>query len=211
MSAPFDFCVCLKETDLTLDWVTFQVREAGPLAIVTDRSKIVYVPLCRLHIALPFPPLPRQDTTSSLAVLYPSAVPTPVRPVLPNLPITLWVWSRHAFFLLDRGHGQNLYQTLYASVAARPDVAELTVEDPSEEFEDLRDVCDLRMMVRDIQASSAADGKGKGRETDHMEWKGKLEVGPEGADKLWLEAKRRELKIAPVRFFLPLVSRNRQT
>lgn len=112
--------------------------------------------------------------------------------------------------MLDRGHGQSLYQTLYASVAARPDVAELTVEDPSEEFEDLRDVCDLRMMVRDIQASSAADGKGKGRATDHNGWEGKLEVGPEGADKVWLEAKRRELKIAPVRLFPPPFLQKRQ-
>lgn len=71
-------------------------------------------------------------------------------------------------------------------------------------------MCDLRMMVRDIQASSAADGKGKGRAADHKGWEGKLEVGPEGADKVWLEAKRRELKIAPVRLFPPPFLQNRQ-
>jgi hypothetical protein len=89
----------------------------------------------------------------------------------------------------SRGHGQALYNAVFASVSTRQDVAELTVEDPSEAFEDLRDVCDLRTIVAGIERG---------------EWKGKLALRPgqNGApvvDKEWLEAKRRELKIAPVR------------
>jgi histone acetyltransferase 1 len=44
------------------------------------------------------------------------------------------------------GHGSRLYSALYALCLSRPDVAELTVEDPAEAFEDLRDRCDLRYL-----------------------------------------------------------------
>jgi histone acetyltransferase 1 len=40
-----------------------------------------------------------------------------------------------------------LYSTLFAHVLSRPEVAELTVEDPAEAFEDLRDRNDLRYLV----------------------------------------------------------------
>lgn len=41
----------------------------------------------------------------------------------------------------------KLYSALYQLCLSRPDVAELTVEDPAEAFEDLRDRCDLRYLV----------------------------------------------------------------
>jgi histone acetyltransferase 1 len=42
----------------------------------------------------------------------------------------------------------KLYSTLFQHVLSRPDVAELTVEDPAEAFEDLRDRNDLRYLVQ---------------------------------------------------------------
>lgn len=41
----------------------------------------------------------------------------------------------------------KLYSCLYQHCLSRPEVAELTVEDPAEAFEDLRDRNDLRYLV----------------------------------------------------------------
>jgi histone acetyltransferase 1 len=41
------------------------------------------------------------------------------------------------------GHGQQLYNTMYTTLTAMPNVREFTVEDPNEAFDDLRDLCDL--------------------------------------------------------------------
>lgn len=41
------------------------------------------------------------------------------------------------------GHGQELYNTIYKHLTAPDNVRELTVEDPNEKFDDLRDFCDL--------------------------------------------------------------------
>ncbi|CAK9787123.1 histone acetyltransferase type B [Cutaneotrichosporon oleaginosum] len=47
------------------------------------------------------------------------------------------------------GHGSRLYSALFDYMLSRPDVAELTVEDPAEAFEDLRDRNDLRFLVKE--------------------------------------------------------------
>ncbi|BEI83453.1 hypothetical protein CcaverHIS002_0400570 [Cutaneotrichosporon cavernicola] len=47
------------------------------------------------------------------------------------------------------GHGSHLYNALFEYMLGRPDVAELTVEDPAEAFEDLRDRNDLRFLVKE--------------------------------------------------------------
>ncbi|EKM55988.1 uncharacterized protein PHACADRAFT_256983 [Phanerochaete carnosa HHB-10118-sp] len=113
------------------------------------------------------------------------------------------------------GHGAALYKAIYGHVLARPEIAELTVEDPAEAFEDLRDRCDLRMLiaharfaaeafgegglggggagagpVRHVRHGAKGKGKGKGRE-------GML--GPP-VDKPWAERWRTELKIAGRQF-----------
>ncbi|KAK4982453.1 histone acetyltransferase 1 [Elasticomyces elasticus] len=41
------------------------------------------------------------------------------------------------------GHGRQLYRTMYSHLTSAPNVLELTVEDPNEAFDDLRDLCDL--------------------------------------------------------------------
>lgn len=45
------------------------------------------------------------------------------------------------------GHGSRLYSCLFKHMLGRDGVAELTVEDPAEAFEDLRDRNDLRFLV----------------------------------------------------------------
>ncbi|GAA5968162.1 hypothetical protein JCM11641_003754 [Rhodosporidiobolus odoratus] len=53
-----------------------------------------------------------------------------------------------------QGHGSALYNLCYNNVLRRQEVSELSVEDPSEAFDDMRDKCDLYTLIRD----NALDG-----------------------------------------------------
>ncbi|GAA5814636.1 hypothetical protein MFLAVUS_008135 [Mucor flavus] len=46
-----------------------------------------------------------------------------------------------------QGHGSKLYQTIYQIFRSRQDVCEITVEDPNEEFSDMRDKNDIRYLL----------------------------------------------------------------
>ncbi|GAA5945115.1 histone acetyltransferase catalytic subunit HAT1 [Sporobolomyces koalae] len=46
-----------------------------------------------------------------------------------------------------QGHGSALYNLCYQNILNRSEISELTVEDPSETFEDMRDKCDLYTLV----------------------------------------------------------------
>ncbi|TRM59888.1 acyl-CoA N-acyltransferase [Schizophyllum amplum] len=112
-------------------------------------------------------------------------------------------YQRHA-------HGSELYNAIYQFVVLQPQMAELTVEDPAEAFEDLRDVNDLRMLLGNTEFMEEAfgvetvshgggrvGGVGKagrsGRGGKKVAAKGKL--GPP-ADKAWCEKWRVKLKLA---------------
>ncbi|OBZ75134.1 Histone acetyltransferase type B catalytic subunit [Grifola frondosa] len=111
----------------------------------------------------------------------------------------------------QEGHGSALYTAVYRHVLAQPRIAELTVEDPAEAFEDLRDRNDLKMLLANERFMAEAFGsegvssgggkvggvgKGKGK------GKGKASAGKMGppADRAWLEKWRVELKIASRQF-----------
>ena len=47
----------------------------------------------------------------------------------------------------QRGHGSKLYQTIYDIFKARSEICEITVEDPNEEFSDMRDKNDIRYLL----------------------------------------------------------------
>ncbi|KAB5594101.1 Histone acetyltransferase [Ceratobasidium theobromae] len=89
------------------------------------------------------------------------------------------------------GHGSALYGAIYQLVLRRQDVVELTIEDPSEAFEDLRDRNDLKMLFS-LQAFMQ-EGQGSGPDDSS----GKF--GPP-ADKAWVEKWRRDLKMASRQF-----------
>jgi hypothetical protein len=108
-----------------------------------------------------------------------------------------------------------LYKAIYEYVLAQPSVAELTVEDPAEAFEDLRDRNDLAMLLGHAAFMSEgfgpdmiSHGGGRvGRTRTPAREKGKKAAAAEGklgppADRAWLERWRKELKIAGVRIFL---------
>lgn len=107
----------------------------------------------------------------------------------------------------------ELYNAIYQYVMRRSDVAELTVEDPAEAFEDLRDKNDLKMLLANEQfmqegfSGEVSHGGGRvggvgrtgksGRGGTGVSTKGKM--GPP-ADKAWVEKWRKDLKIAGVSF-----------
>lgn len=111
------------------------------------------------------------------------------------------------------GHGSELYNAIYQYVIRRSDVAELTVEDPAEAFEDLRDKNDLKMLLANEQfmqegfGGEVSHGGGRvggvgrtgksGRGGTGISTKGKM--GPP-ADKAWVEKWRKDLKIAGRQF-----------
>jgi histone acetyltransferase 1 len=51
------------------------------------------------------------------------------------------------------GHGSSLYQSIYSEVMADPTVHELTIEDPSEEFDKLRDINDWKVLEPRFRAA----------------------------------------------------------
>ncbi|ODN76816.1 histone acetyltransferase type B catalytic subunit [Cryptococcus amylolentus CBS 6039] len=71
-----------------------------------------------------------------------------------------------------QGHGSKLYSTLFHHMLSRPEVAELTVEDPAEAFEDLRDRNDLRLLVKEglLTDSMFQSGVGQGKREARNEW-----------------------------------------
>ncbi|KIJ63313.1 hypothetical protein HYDPIDRAFT_29571 [Hydnomerulius pinastri MD-312] len=112
------------------------------------------------------------------------------------------------------GHGSELYNAIYNYILAHPAVSELTVEDPAEAFEDLRDRNDLRMLLaheqfmqegfgsQDVTASHGGGRvqkvKSRARATPMSapgRVKGRGKMGPP-VDKAWAEKWRKDLKIA---------------
>lgn len=108
-----------------------------------------------------------------------------------------------------QGHGSALYNAIYQYTLSRADVSELTVEDPAEAFEDLRDQNDLRMLLglskfmsEGFGQSGAVGDSSVGpirRTTSAKAAKLKGKMGPP-VDKNWAEKWRRELKIAGRQF-----------
>jgi histone acetyltransferase 1 len=109
----------------------------------------------------------------------------------------------------------ELYNAIYNYVLSRPSLSELTVEDPAEAFEDLRDRNDLKMLLANEQfmqegfgGEVVSHGGGKVRKpksraratpmgASSATVKGKGKMGPP-VDKAWAEKWRTDLKIAGV-------------
>jgi histone acetyltransferase 1 len=105
----------------------------------------------------------------------------------------------------------ELYKAIYQYILSHSTVAELTVEDPAEAFEDLRDRNDLRMLLSNERfleegfggvsyGGGRVGGIGKGGTSGRggrgtTVTKGKM--GPP-ANKIWVEKWRKDLKIAGV-------------
>ncbi|KAG6861646.1 hypothetical protein C0995_013648 [Termitomyces sp. Mi166 len=109
----------------------------------------------------------------------------------------------------------ELYKAIYQYILSQPNIAELTVEDPAEAFEDLRDRNDLRMLLSNrrfmeegfgseavTHGGGRAGGVGRAGKSgrggkEAASTKGRM--GPP-SDKAWLEKWRNDLKIAGRQF-----------
>jgi hypothetical protein len=107
-----------------------------------------------------------------------------------------------------------LYNAIYQYVLSRSTIAELTVEDPAEAFEDLRDRNDLAMllghtafMAEGLGSDALSHGGGRVARTTAKSKAASAggRLGPP-VDRAWLERWRKELKIAGVRVSRPLNS-----
>lgn len=109
----------------------------------------------------------------------------------------------------------ELYTAIYNFVVSHPDVSELTVEDPAEAFEDLRDRNDLRTLLANerfmnegfgAQSATASHGGGRVQKArsrlrsvpQSSGGKGRGKMGPP-VDRAWSEKWRKDLKFAGVR------------
>lgn len=54
-----------------------------------------------------------------------------------------------------QGHGRRLYDLIYNQCLARPDVRQVTVEDPNDEFQTLRDLADVARLREAMQSLQA--------------------------------------------------------
>jgi len=105
------------------------------------------------------------------------------------------------------GHGSALYTAIYQRVLSQDHISEITVEDPAEAFEDLRDRNDLKMLLGlrlfmeegfgTNGSSVGGGGVGPIRRTKSSSSAGKM--GPP-VNKAWAEKWRIELKIAGRQF-----------
>jgi histone acetyltransferase 1 len=87
--------------------------------------------------------------------LAPTAMPNNI-----DSPLKLPSRERVSQFLIlppyhHAGHGQELYNTMYSTLAKDENVREFTVEDPNEAFDDLRDLCDLLHLRADYPQFAA--------------------------------------------------------
>ncbi|KAJ3931743.1 MAG: histone acetyltransferase type B catalytic subunit [Lentinula lateritia] len=105
------------------------------------------------------------------------------------------------------GHGSELYKAIYQYVLSQPRIGELTVEDPAEAFEDLRDKNDLKMLLSTKQfmeegfgQNSYSHGGGRvGKVGKALSGSSKGKMGPP-VEKGWAEKWRLKLKIAGRQF-----------
>ena len=74
-----------------------------------------------------------------------------------------------------QGHGRTLYTTVYKQMLSRDKVTELTVEDPSEAFDRLRDSADLALLIPELEPARLSPP----------------------IDPTWSESERLKRKIAP--------------
>ncbi|RMZ92033.1 hypothetical protein DV736_g726, partial [Chaetothyriales sp. CBS 134916] len=137
----------LDDVDWTLDrWRVYLVYKKDKVPPTPTASPYSFVGYATTYRFYKFDVGLAQGKTSSHSSSldpYPPAEPLQAK----SLPSRLRISQ---FLILPKyqrgGHGSALYQTIQRQVHADATVAELTVEDPSEEFDKLRDVNDFKLL-----------------------------------------------------------------
>lgn len=151
-------------------------------------------------------------STSYRFVTYvPTASPTSsnqdftLPPPTPISPASLPARARISQFLIlpshhSHGHGTHLYNAMVKTFRASPTCTEITVEDPNEAFDDLRDYCDYRHLLETgtfakVSLKTDIDPKLSARKIGVRVPTSKL------LDMPLLETLRKQNKIAPRQFY----------
>ncbi|OAP65217.1 hypothetical protein AYL99_01189 [Fonsecaea erecta] len=136
----------LDDVDWTLDrwrvYLTYHKASEPPVPNASSYSFVGYATTYRFY---KFQKPPKDHTVFSFP---------PSETITPN---TLPSRLRISQFLItppfqSSGHGSALYQAIYNEVMADPTILELTVEDPSEEFDKLRDMNDFDVLEPQFKA-----------------------------------------------------------
>lgn len=136
----------LREADWSLDrWRVYFVYEklVGCEAAVSPYVLVGYATTYRFwhYVRSDVKLFAKKSSLEELPAISPLTLPARVRI---SQFIILPPWQ-------SAGHGSQLYETIHRDVRRDSTVSELTVEDPSEEFDRLRDSCDwkdLRLLLR---------------------------------------------------------------
>ena len=126
-------------------------------------------------------------------------------PTEPIHPADLPSRARISQFLIlpshhSHGHGTHLYNAMVSEFLTSPTIIEITVEDPNEAFDDLRDYCDYTRLMSNgalpqVKMNTDIDPKLSSKSIGVRVPTGKL------LDQPLLEKLRTENKIAPRQFF----------
>ena len=122
--------------------------------------------------------------------LHPSSLPSRIR-----ISQFLILPSHHS-----HGHGSHLYNAMVKTMLASPTCTEITVEDPNESFDDLRDYCDYPNLMSNgtfeqIRFNTSIDPKLSANKI------GVRVPSSQLLDKPLLESLRHKNKIAPRQFY----------
>ncbi|KAL6716901.1 histone acetyltransferase 1 [Lecanora helva] len=123
---------------------------SGPLAPNASPYSIVgYSTSYRFITYIPSNPSENKDQDFTLP---------PTKPISPS---SLPARARISQFLIlpshrHHGHGTHLYNAMVKTFLPDPTVTEITVEDPSEAFDDLRDICDYKRLLENGTLAQAS-------------------------------------------------------
>jgi histone acetyltransferase 1 len=132
----------LDDVDWTLDrWQVYLLYKKTPTTLTPDASPYSFIGYATTYRFYRFLAPKSRSKTVQLLEPYPPKKPLSAKRLSSRLRISQFVilpgYQRG-------GHGSALYQTIYAEIMADPTILELTVEDPSEEFDKLRDINDFK-------------------------------------------------------------------
>ncbi|ELR08999.1 histone acetyltransferase 1 [Pseudogymnoascus destructans] len=180
-------------------WTVFLLYKKSP-ATDESASPYTFMGYCTVYNYYPLiPKLPlgapgTQRKAISLPVNSDASIPFPDQS-LSDLPIR----SRISQFIVlppfqGGGHGARLYSTVFAHYQSDPQTVEITIEDPNEAFDDLRDLNDLIYLRRlpqfqALKINTAANVRRKGRVPSD-----------EIIEQSTLNELRKKVKIAPRQF-----------
>ena len=180
-------------------WTVFLLYKKAPATdeSVSPYTFMGYCTVYQYYPLIPKLPLPASGThrkAISLPVNSDTSIPFPDQS-LSDLPIR----SRLSQFIVlppfqGGGHGARFYSAVFAHYQADPQTLEITIEDPNEAFDDLRDLNDLIYLrsLPDFQVlkiNTGANVRKKGRVPSD-------EIIEQSA----LNALRKKVKIAPRQF-----------